>query len=85
MGCRGAIPTSQPARDAVLCPATGTCAGPGIYGFVKGLGRPGCRGGSHGNLAAPCLVSALSSFGVMATEGSALWKVNQTRSWGSGD
>lgn len=39
MECPGAVPTSQPAWDAVLLgPATGTCAGPGIYGFVKGMG-----------------------------------------------
>lgn len=38
MECPGAVPASKPAWDAVLCPATGTCAGPGIYGFVKGGG-----------------------------------------------
>lgn len=54
MECPGAIPISQPAWDAVLGPVTRTCAGPGIYGFVKGLewGVSGSRGGSHSNLAA---------------------------------
>jgi hypothetical protein len=44
MECPGAVPTSQPAWDAVLRPATGTCEGPGIYGFVKGIGCV-CGGG----------------------------------------
>lgn len=77
MECPGAIPTSQPAWDAVLGPVTRTCAGSGIYGFVKGLELGGVRQQGRVPQQPGCLcpVSALSSCRVFATEGLTLWKV----------